>query len=66
LRKGLVSCLKNNGLITLKKHVDLNHRLIAKIFEEKMNNNMKSPMERLPIKKRHVVSPRAISKFLGP
>jgi hypothetical protein len=46
LKKGLVSHFKNNGLITLKTHVDLNHRLIAKTFEEKMNNNMKSPMER--------------------
>jgi hypothetical protein len=46
LRKVLVSYFKNNGLITLKKHMDLNHRLIAKTFEEKMNNNMKSPMAR--------------------
>ncbi len=32
---------KNNGIITLKKHVDANCELIAKKFEEKMNGSMK-------------------------
>jgi hypothetical protein len=36
---------KNNGIITLKKHVDANHGLIANKFEEEVDNNMKSPME---------------------
>lgn len=40
-----MSYFKNNGIITLKKHVDANHGLIAKIFEEEVDNNMKIPME---------------------
>jgi hypothetical protein len=37
--------LKNNGITTLKKHVDANHGLIAKKIEEEVDNNIKSPME---------------------
>jgi hypothetical protein len=44
LNKGLVSYFKKNGIITLKKHVDVNHVSIAKQIEE-VNKNMKSPME---------------------
>jgi hypothetical protein len=32
---------KNNGITTLKKHVDANHELIAKTIEEKVNGSMK-------------------------
>jgi hypothetical protein len=40
LRKGLVSYFKSNGIIVLKKHVDANHNLIARNFEEEVNNNI--------------------------
>jgi hypothetical protein len=33
-------------MTTFKKHVNANHGLIAKKFEEEMNNNMKSSMEK--------------------
>jgi hypothetical protein len=42
--KGLVSYLKNNDIITLKKHVHANHGLNGNFFEKRMNNNMKIPM----------------------
>jgi hypothetical protein len=45
LKKGLISYLKDNNVTTLKKHVDVNHGLIAKKIEEKVNNNMKSSIE---------------------
>lgn len=44
-RKGLISYFKDNDVTTLKKHVDVDHGLIAKKVEEKVNNNMKSPIE---------------------
>jgi hypothetical protein len=44
LNKSLVSYFKKNGIITLKKHVDVNHVLIAKHIEE-VNKNMTSPMK---------------------
>jgi hypothetical protein len=37
LRKGLVSYFKNNGIIALKKHVNVEHGLIAQISEKEMN-----------------------------
>ncbi len=33
-------------MTTFKKHVNANHGLIAKNFEQEMNNNMKSSMEK--------------------
>jgi hypothetical protein len=45
LNKGLISYFKDNDVNTLKKHVDVHHALIAKKVEEKVNNNMKSPIQ---------------------
>jgi len=45
MKKGLISYFKDNDVTTLKKHVDVDHGLIAKKVEEKVNNNMKSPIE---------------------
>jgi hypothetical protein len=50
--KGLVSYLKNNDIITLKKHVHANHGLNGKKFEKRVNNNMKIPMGKQLAKKR--------------
>jgi hypothetical protein len=55
--KGLVSCLKNNDIITLKKHVHANHGLNGRKIEKRVNNNMKIPMGNQFAKKR----PRTIS-----
>lgn len=47
MRKGLVFYFKSNGITTLRKHtLDVDHRLIAKNFEEEVNNVIKSPMEK--------------------
>jgi hypothetical protein len=62
LRKGLVFYFKSNGIIALRKHtLDVNHGLIAKDFEEEMNNVIKRPME-----KNLIVNGNVISNFLGP
>jgi hypothetical protein len=43
-RKGLISYFKTNG--TLNIHVHVNHSLVAKIFEEKINNLLREKEER--------------------
>jgi hypothetical protein len=52
VRKGLISYYKTNGIIFLKKNVDVNHYFITQMFEEKVNNLLKSTKERQPSKKR--------------
>jgi hypothetical protein len=64
LRKNLVSYFKNNGITTLKRHMNVDHGLIVKKIKEKMNN-MKSPLERQPLKKRPIMTTSAISNFFG-
>ncbi len=39
LRKGLISYYKTNGILTLKKHVDVKHDLLAKKLDEEMNRS---------------------------
>jgi hypothetical protein len=38
--------LQANGIIFLKKHVDVNHNFIAKMFEEEINFLLKGKEER--------------------
>lgn len=38
VKKGLISYYKTNGINSFRKHVDAKHTLIAKRFEEKINN----------------------------
>jgi hypothetical protein len=45
--------------------VDVDHVLIVKKFEEKMNSNLKSPLEKQLTKKRLIMNVNAISNFLG-
>jgi hypothetical protein len=45
-KRGLISCFKTNG--TLNKHADADHGLVAKIFEEKVNNFLRGKEERHP------------------
>jgi hypothetical protein len=52
-----------NGIITLKKHVDVEHSLLAKKFDEEMNNLVKSELERQLVKKKQNVSSSEISNF---
>jgi len=50
-RKGLIIYNTTNGITTLKKHVDANHSIIAKIFEEEVRNPLKRKVEKQPAKK---------------
>ncbi len=64
LKKGLISYFKDNDVTTLKKHVDVDHGLITKKVEEKVNNNMKSLIES-NLQKRLIITLRAISNYFG-
>ncbi len=46
LNKGLISYYKTNGILTLKKHVDVKHNLLAKKLDEEMNSSMQTQIER--------------------
>jgi hypothetical protein len=50
-RKQIISYYKTNGIMTLKKHVVVDHVMIPKKFEEEINNLVK-PDERQPTKKK--------------
>jgi hypothetical protein len=63
-RKGLITYYKTYGLlIALKKHVDPNHSIIVKKFEEEINNKIIGSVERQLAKKRPNVPTSAISVF---
>ncbi len=38
-RKGLITYYKTYSIISLKKHVDVDHSIIVKFLEEKVNNS---------------------------
>jgi len=44
-RKGLITYYKIYGIIVLKKHVDVNHFIIANKIEEKINNEITKSVE---------------------
>jgi hypothetical protein len=50
-RKGLISYYKTNRITSLKKHVNVEHVVIAKMFEGDVNFFLKGKEERQPIKK---------------
>ncbi len=52
-RKGLIYYYKTNG-ITSQKHVDVEHIVIAKLFEEKVNSLLKGREERQPARKEQI------------
>jgi hypothetical protein len=39
-----------NGITILKKHVDANHSIIAKMFEEVVKNPLRRQVQRQPTK----------------
>jgi hypothetical protein len=51
----LISYYKTNGITFLKKHVDANHTIIAKMFEKKVNSLLKGREEKQPTKKNDYV-----------
>jgi hypothetical protein len=55
-RKGIITYFKKNGITTLKKHVDANHDVLAKRFEEEVKFPLRNIVEKQPTKKRPNVS----------
>jgi len=53
-RNGLITYYKNYGITIFKKHVNANHFIIAKKFEE-INNEIIRNVEKQPAKKRPIV-----------
>jgi hypothetical protein len=62
-KKGLITCYKTYGIIDLKKHIDANHFIIAKKFEEEINNEIIGSVERQLAKKRPNVLANVVSFF---
>ncbi len=62
-RKGLITYYKTYGITTLKKHVDADHFIIVKKFEEEINNEIGRIIEKQPTKKRPNVPTSAITCF---
>jgi hypothetical protein len=60
-RKGLITCYKTYGIIDLKKHVDANHFIIVKKFDEEINDEIIGSVERQFAKKRLNVSTNVAS-----
>ncbi len=58
-RKGLITYHKTYGITTSKKNVDVDHSIIAKNIEGKINNVIIKNVERQPTKKR----PNIITHF---
>ncbi len=52
VRKGLIIYNTTNGITTLKKHVNANHYIIEKMFEEEVNNPLRKEVDRQPTKKK--------------
>jgi hypothetical protein len=62
-KKGLIIYYKTYGIIVLKKHVSAYHSIIAKKFEEEINNEITKNVERQLTKKGPNVPANAISTF---
>jgi len=62
-RKRIISYYKKNEITTLKKHVDVDHVLFAKIIEEELSSLVKIVLERQPTKKKLNVFSFKISNF---
>jgi hypothetical protein len=61
--KGIIPYFKNNGITTLKKHVDVDRVALAKKFEEKLNNFGRTIITKQPTKKRSNIFIISISSF---
>jgi hemerythrin-like domain-containing protein len=61
-KKGFITYYKIYGIITLKKHVDVDHSIITKRFEETINNEIIENVEKQHIKKRPNVLKESFKK----
>jgi hypothetical protein len=64
-RKELISYYKTNGITSLEKHVDVDHSFIAQVFEEEVNNLLRSTEEKPPSKKKLNPSRGSIFKLFS-
>jgi hypothetical protein len=64
-RKRVISYYEKNGVTTLTKHVDADHALLAKKFEEEVDSPMTIVLEKELGKKKFNVSIFELSKFFG-
>ncbi len=62
-RKGFKTYYKTYGITVLQKHVDVDHSIIAKKFEEEINNEIIGSVEKQHVKKRPNVPRSAIFGF---
>jgi hypothetical protein len=63
-RKGLIFYYKTRGIMCLKNHVDLNHVILYKFFEEEVNSFLKGSVERQLVKKYPSISRPSIFNFI--
>jgi hypothetical protein len=63
-RKGFILYNTTNGKITLKTHMSINHSIIAKMFEKKVNSPLKGEVKKLLAKKIPSLFGNSISNFL--
>jgi hypothetical protein len=61
--KGLFLYNTTNGITTLKKHVNINNSIIAKLFEEAINSPLKGKVEKKLAKKISNPSSNVIVNF---
>ncbi len=61
--KGLFLYKTTNGITTLKKHVNANNSIIAKLFEEAINSPLKGKVEKKLAKKISNPSSNVIVNF---
>ncbi len=64
-RRGIITHIFFNGITTLKKHVDVDHAILAKKIKEKLNSPLGNVLEKQPAKKRPNVFNFEISEFCG-
>ncbi len=59
-KKGLILYNTTNGITSLKKHVKVNYSIIAKMFENEVNNPLRGKLEKKICKKRSNLASSAI------
>jgi hypothetical protein len=62
-RRRIITYSKRNGIIAIKKHVDVDHVVLANRFEEKVKSPLRNVLKRQLAKKRPNMSNSKISKF---
>jgi hypothetical protein len=53
-KKGLILYNTTNGITSLKKHVKVNYSIIAKMFENEVNNPLKGELQKQIAKRNQI------------